>query len=122
MPKCNSCCTFLLHFGTRAYLLSPGEGSCCIFSTRNNCCEFLASYGAILQNDTQPCFKMPVSSAALSYLHYLSKIFKNIFLRNIKKIMSEFLLFLQDFETLLHHPYLFYVYFFIYNDQLILLK
>ena len=33
-----------LHFGTRAYLFSPDEGSCYIFSTRNNYCEFLACY------------------------------------------------------------------------------
>ena len=37
--------TLLLHFGNRSYLFSPDERSCYIFSTRNNCCEFLASYG-----------------------------------------------------------------------------
>ena len=42
-------CAWSLHFGTRAYLFSPDEGSCYIFSIRNNCCEFLASYGVIFQ-------------------------------------------------------------------------
>ena len=46
--------TLLLLFGTRAYLSSPNEGSCYIFSTRNNCCEFLVSHGVILQTDIQP--------------------------------------------------------------------
>ena len=41
----------LLYYGTRAYLLSPDEGSCYDFSTGNNCCEFLASYGIIFQNN-----------------------------------------------------------------------
>ena len=35
--------------GTRAYLLSTEEGSCYIFSTQNNCCEFLASNGIIFK-------------------------------------------------------------------------
>ena len=46
--------TLLLHFGTRAYLFSPEERPCHIFSTRNNCCEFLASYAVILQSYIQP--------------------------------------------------------------------
>ena len=41
-------------FGTRAHLLSLEEGSCCILSTRNNCCESLASYGVIFESDFQP--------------------------------------------------------------------
>ena len=43
----------LLHFGTRAYLFSPEEGSCYVFSTRNNCCELLAFYGVITQSVIQ---------------------------------------------------------------------
>ena len=35
------------------HLLLAGEGSCYVFSTRNNCCEFLASDGFILQSDHQ---------------------------------------------------------------------
>ena len=50
MPKCNS----NVHFGTRAYLFSPEEGSCYVFSTRNNCCEFLASDGVIFQSVLKP--------------------------------------------------------------------
>ena len=55
----------LLHFCTRAYLFSPDKGSCYIFSTRNNCCEFLASYGVILQSDIQLYFKTPVCGAPI---------------------------------------------------------
>ena len=58
--------TLLLLFGTHAYLLLPDEGSCYIFSIRNNCCEFLASYGVIFQSDFQPYFKTPVCGAAFS--------------------------------------------------------
>ena len=39
---------------TRAYLLPPEEGSCYVFSTRNNCCEFLASDGVIFQSVIKP--------------------------------------------------------------------
>ena len=35
-------CMLLLHFGTPAYLFSPEEGLCYVFSTQNNYCEFLA--------------------------------------------------------------------------------
>ena len=51
------CITLLLHFGTLAYLFLPDEGSCYIFSTQNNCCEFLAFYGVLLQSDIQQRFK-----------------------------------------------------------------
>ena len=37
----HKCRTLLLYFGTRAYMFLPDEWSCSIFSTRNNCCEFL---------------------------------------------------------------------------------
>ena len=47
------CCTLLLYCGTRSYLLSPDEESYDVFSARNNCCEFLASDGVILQSDDQ---------------------------------------------------------------------
>ena len=45
--------TLLLHFGSRAYLFSAEEGSCYVFSTRNNSCEFLAFYGVITQSVIQ---------------------------------------------------------------------
>ena len=51
-------CNVLLHFGTRAYLFSPEEGSWYVFSTRINCCEFLASDGVIFQNVTKTFFKV----------------------------------------------------------------
>ena len=57
MPKCNVLLHFvmlLLHFSTCAYLFSPEKGSCSIFSTRNNCCEFLAFYGVFTQRVIQP--------------------------------------------------------------------
>ena len=38
------------------YLFSPEEGSCYVFSIRNNCCEYLASYGAIIQSVIQSYF------------------------------------------------------------------
>ena len=60
-------CTLLLHFGTRAYLFSPEEGSCYVFSTRNNCCEFLAFYGVISQSVIQSFLKTPVCGASLSH-------------------------------------------------------
>ena len=44
----------LLHFGTCAYLFSPEEGSCYVFSTQNNCCQFLASDGVIFQSVIKP--------------------------------------------------------------------
>ena len=38
----------LLHFSTRAYLFSPDEESCYIFSTRNNCwCFYSKCYSLI---------------------------------------------------------------------------
>ena len=47
----------LLYFSTRAYLFSPEERSCYVFLTRNNCCEFLASYGVIIQSVIQSLLK-----------------------------------------------------------------
>ena len=58
--------TLLLHFGTRAYLFSPDEKSCYIFSTQNNCCKFLAPYGVILQSDFHPYFKTSVCDGPFS--------------------------------------------------------
>ena len=46
--------TLMLLFGTCAHLLSPEEGSYYVSSTRNNCCESLASYGYTFQSDFQP--------------------------------------------------------------------
>ena len=56
--RCKKPATLLLHFRTRAYLFSPDEESCYIFLTRNNCCEFLASYDVIFKvifNYTSKC-------------------------------------------------------------------
>ena len=67
MNNNSNACTLLLYFGIRAYLFSPDEGLCYIFSTRNNCCEILASYGVIIQSVIQPFLKTPVSGASLSH-------------------------------------------------------
>ena len=55
-------------FGSKnvgAYLFSPEEVSCYIFSTRNNGCEFLASDGFIFQSVIKPFFKRPSFGALL---------------------------------------------------------
>ena len=67
MPKYSSNVR-IFYFVTRAYLFSPDEGSWYIFSTRNNCCEFPASYGVIIQSVIQSFSKMPVFDASLSFL------------------------------------------------------
>ena len=46
---------------------TPDKGSCYIFSTQNNCCEFLASYGVVIQSVTQSFLKAPVGGASLTY-------------------------------------------------------
>ena len=48
----------LLHFRPRAYLFSPDEGSCYVFSNRNNCCEFLASSGVTFQSVIESFLQM----------------------------------------------------------------
>ena len=53
-----------LHFTTLAYLFTPNEGSCCVFSTQNNCCEFLAFRGVTFKV-FKSFFKMPVLGAPL---------------------------------------------------------
>ena len=88
MPKCNSndygkisigfgfIITLRLHFGTRAYLFLPEEGSCYVFSTGNNCCEFLASDGVIFfQSVIKSFFKTPVFGAPLTINDIAIKIF-----------------------------------------------
>ena len=72
---CTWFCTLLLHFGTRAYLFSLEEGLYYGFSTRHNCCEFLASYSVIIQRVIQSYLKTPVCGTSLSYPTqlYLSK-------------------------------------------------
>ena len=62
----------LLHFGTRVYLFSPEEGSCYVFLTRNNCCEFLTFFGVITQSVIQSFLKTPVCGASLSILTCLN--------------------------------------------------
>ena len=52
-----------------------------LFSTRNNCCEFFAFYGVIIQSVTQSFLKTPVCGASLSYSEKIPKsyaIFLNI--------------------------------------------
>ena len=69
----------LLHFSTRAYLFPPDKGSCYIFSTQNNCCEFLASYGVILQSDIHPYInKSQFHQPAMKYSFILADTVKEI--------------------------------------------
>ena len=42
------------------------KGRATFFSTRNNCCEFLAFYGVITQSDIQSFLKTPVCGTSLS--------------------------------------------------------
>ena len=50
-------------------ILIPDKWSCYEFSTRNNCCEFLAFYGVIVQSVIQSYLKMLVRGASSSYLN-----------------------------------------------------
>ena len=81
----HECRTLLLYFGTRAYLSSPEEGSCYMLSTRSNCCEFLASYGVIIQNVTQSFLKRTVCGASLtrSNIFYALKLISNMRIQQI---------------------------------------
>ena len=89
----NVTATLQLHFGTRAYLFSPHEGSCYIFSTRNNCCEFLASYGVFIQSVTQSFLKTPVCGASLTHLYRVFSRFKKEHgAASRKRILLEFLM------------------------------
>ena len=45
---------------SHAHLFLSDKGSYCVFLTRNNCCEFLASYGVIIQSVIQSFLKVPV--------------------------------------------------------------
>ena len=61
-------------FGSKN-LFSPEEGSCYVFSTRNNCCEFLASGGVIFQSFIKPFFKRLIFGASLSSIGVTVKTF-----------------------------------------------
>ena len=75
---------------TATYLFSPEEGSCYVFSTRNNCCKFLAFYGFITLIFIQSFLKMPVCSASLSQLtNSLQKYKQIIHIAQKKEFLSE---------------------------------
>ena len=63
-----------VYFRIRAHLFSPDEGSCFVFSTQNNWCEFLASYGVIIQSDIQSYLKKASlwGFNVISYLHVIN--------------------------------------------------
>ena len=65
----------LFQFNPRAYLFLPDEGLCYFSSTRNNRCEFLASYGVIFQSVIKPFFKKPVFCAPLSSINKMTNFF-----------------------------------------------
>ena len=56
----------LLYFDTYAYLSLPNKRSCYVFSTRNKCCEILASYGITNQCVIQSYLKSPDCGASMS--------------------------------------------------------
>ena len=60
--------------------------SCYVFSTRSNCCEFLASGGVILQSDYQSFFKAQVCGAFLLYFCSIvdAKVILKIFMKKKK--------------------------------------
>ena len=61
---------FAFYFGTRAYLFSSDEGSCYAFSTSNNYCKSLTSYGVIIQSVNKSFLKTPICGASLSRTIY----------------------------------------------------
>ena len=63
-------------FSIRASLFMPDEGSCYVFSTRNNCCEFLAFHGVTFQSVIKSFFKTSVFVALLwyQYVRYLTSV------------------------------------------------
>ena len=72
--------TVTYYFGTRAYLISPEEGSCYVFSIQNNCCEFFASYSVIIQSVAQSFLKKPVCGTSLTYYSkYIIQILARVF-------------------------------------------
>ena len=103
MPKYNTG-TVLLYFGTHAYLFSSDKGSCYVFSTRNNCCEFLASNGVIIQSVTQLFLKSPVCGASLTHLHGVLRINNcpPISTNNVRKYPSFIKIFVIFFPFLVH--------------------
>ena len=62
--------TLLLFYSTRAYLFSPGEGLCCMFSAQNNCYKFLALKGVYLHRVHYSFMKVRIFGASCSqYIH-----------------------------------------------------
>ena len=94
--------TLLLHFGIRAYLISPEEGSCYVFSIQNNCCEFLAS-DVLFFKVIKPFFKTPVFGAPLTSRAYMFSHSKKKFLLGCKIYDNEepqTVAFMNDWITL----------------------
>ena len=65
--------TLLFCCGTRAYLISPDDEG----GIRNNCREFHASDGVILQSDHQSCFRTPVCGLLWCKSHGIPETSKN---------------------------------------------
>ena len=66
--------TLLLHFDICAYLFSSEEGSCYVFSTRNNCCKFLACDAVIFQSVIKPCHYLSLIFEVMRRKHYFKKV------------------------------------------------
>ena len=81
-----------LIFRTPAYMFSPDEGSCYVFSTPNNCCEFFASYGVtfhVLSNHSlKRRFWCSIVVYRFTFNHIIIRIFFVNFVRfqNIRRI------------------------------------
>ena len=72
MPKSNrNVAVIFRHSCLLVFALAKGRAT--FFLTRNNCCEFIASYSVFFQSDFQPYFKMPVCGFAFSYNHYFDQ-------------------------------------------------
>ena len=68
------------------YLCLPEDGSCYVFSTRNNCCKFLAFYGVITQSVIQSLLQpVPLTHLFHSNIFY---IFEGINNNNNKKFRA----------------------------------
>ena len=79
--------TLLLHFGI--YLLTPDEGSCNAFSTRNNCCEFLAFHSVTFQSVIKSILIEKWKTSFDAFLHELPCFIMSFFF--VEKIISKVL-------------------------------
>ena len=115
VPKCNSNVTVAVTFRQSRLPVFAWRRVMLHFSTRNNCCEFLAFYGVNTQSVVQSFLKTPVCGASLSVTdnienqqrHYLNLfqqyiwIFHKHFIISviINKIIKFLIFFRKNFEN-----------------------